>query len=579
MKRLITASYILFSPGVFAAAASEPMDVWSEELAQYEADYNNMRDYFNEPVDESRVPSNATFLGVQDGYRRYQLPDTSAYLFGVTSSEQRKNLLEKIDFLFRLICSCGQQYSIKPIDVQLDRVLQHEFSSKEQGLVKIMHYLCDIANRLKNRDYLDERELYKLYEFIDSILNEANKSKSSNDLIDQMYVPIKNWIKNNFPISSMLNYIENRIVELSSRASGEVKLSVNSQFIYAKYFNEYHSQTPEYKKITEWLDGSKVGFLDSEDKIIADRELKNFEHEIKVPFDASRLPVGMGDNEFFVEFIRYVESLHQKGEALLEKWIGVIDAEKEEAKRSAQKRAVERRAQMSKPKKADPEEALAAMMRALGLEEDDQPKKSSSTAKKGAQTQKETKPTAAPKDAKVELERQRKEEAERVRALREAEEAERLVRLEAIKRENAERNAAAEARQAEVRERREQAQLNRRIIMNGLLRREATWIEVLYAEGQNLGAYNSSELIDPSIFRGQPDYKTVSNALKAVGVYIKEHVHGNEKCVAMWKDQNDKNIMVWFDDPHGAQLIKGAAAGWVISLHKALRDSGRLRSE
>jgi hypothetical protein len=134
-------------------------------------------------------------------------------------------------------------------------------------------------------------------------------------------------------------------------------------------------------------------------------------------------------------------------------------------------------------------------------------------------------------------------------------------------------------RQAELRERREQDRLDRRVIMDGLLRREATWVDSLYEATQKLSTYEPSKLIDSTIFRGQADYKSVSDALTAAGIYIKEHVHGNEKCVAMWKDSKGNNVMVWFDHPHGAQLKKGSIAGWALGLQKALRDSGRLSSE
>ncbi|MDP3641055.1 MAG: hypothetical protein Q8R43_01295, partial [Alphaproteobacteria bacterium] len=121
------------SANIFAAAeVTDASDLWSQELAQYEAVYNDAHQYFGEPVDDGRVPSNATFLGVQDGYRRYQLPETSAYLFGVTSPAQRKDLMEKTDFLFRLIYSCAQIYSIKPIDVQSGGALQQEFSTTKE---------------------------------------------------------------------------------------------------------------------------------------------------------------------------------------------------------------------------------------------------------------------------------------------------------------------------------------------------------------------------------------------------------------------------------------------------------------
>ncbi len=435
-KLSVVSCLFAFNANIFAASGVEPTDRWLQELADYETAYNDMRQYFNEPVDETRVPSNATFLGVQDGYRRYQLPDTSAYLFGVTSSAQRKNLMEKIDFLFRLIYSCGQQYSVKPMDVQSTGLLKKEVAPTAEGFYRISQTLSTIANRLKNQDYVDERELNSLFTFINGAIDELNKGKYSNDLIDLMCSPIKEWITDSFPVSSMLKYIENRVGDLAIRASGGYNLSVNCAFRYGVYFNEYHSQTPEYKKITEWLDGVKVGFISSDNKITADQELKEFEHVITIPFDFSKLAVGTKDSDdLFAAFIRYVESIHQKGEALLEKWSNFIDAEKEEAERLVQERAAERCARTAKPKKADPKDVLAAMMRDLGLEEDTNPKKASSEAKESDAKKPKPDPKKSKVESKAEIERQR-QEAERARALPEAEEVDRLAQLEKIKRQN-----------------------------------------------------------------------------------------------------------------------------------------------
>ena len=560
---------LVSSANVFAAVAAE--DVWSQELSSYEAVFRDAQQYFSEPVDEARVPSNAIFLGAQDGYRRYKLPETEAYLFGVMTPEQRKELMGKIDFLFRLICSCGQQYSIRPIDVQLPGVLKKEITSTKEGFYHILGILSEIANKLKNQDYLDELDLNRLFTFIDWAIHELNKSKGSKELIESMYVPIKSWIIDNFRVSPMLQHIVISSSELPIRTDGGYAVFTNYAFKYGSYFNEYHSKTRGYQKITEWLDGPKLRTVKEEQKIIADQELKEFERVITVPFDRNQAPSEwQGNDDVFCAFIRYVESIHNQGEALLEKWCNFIDEEKEESERLAQEKATARAAKIP-PKKIDPKAALAEMMRSLGIEDDSQPSKASSKAKKT------TKPNSIPKESKAEMERLH-QAAERARTLREVEETERLAQLEEIKRENAERNAALELRQAELRERREQERQNRKMIMKGLLQREAEWVESLYAETQKLPVYNSSELIDPAIFLGQSDYKRVIDALRAAGIYIKEHIHGNEKCFAMWKDSDGKNKMVWFDAPHGVQVSKGAAAGWVISLQKALKESGRLLS-
>lgn len=91
-----------------------------------------------------------------------------------------------------------------------------------------------------------------------------------------------------------------------------------------------------------------------------------------------------------------------------------------------------------------------------------------------------------------------------------------------------------------------------------------------YQELQNVGD------IDPRIFDGSPKFVDVQKALVKANISVTEHIHGNEQCVALWKDVQNKKHMFWFHKPHGAQDKKGEDAGWCRGLEKNLRETGMI---
>jgi hypothetical protein len=151
---------------VFVPDVGESADSWSQRRCDYETVYNDVRKYSKGPVDLGRSPEGAVFLGELDGYRHYRLPETNSYLFGVTSPDQRTRLMEKIDFLFRLIYSCGQQHSIQPIDIHSTAPIKKEFATTSEGFFDIFQTLWKIAGMLKDQGYVDERSLNELYHSI-----------------------------------------------------------------------------------------------------------------------------------------------------------------------------------------------------------------------------------------------------------------------------------------------------------------------------------------------------------------------------------------------------------------------------
>jgi hypothetical protein len=558
MKRFITASYILlFSPTVFAAAAySDSMDdMWAKLEAHCHENICRARSTFNRPV---RTEFQGCFVRCDRGFNIYDIAETQSYIWALTQPLQRQMLLERFDFLIRLFLSYRKEYFE---DFRAEAGLSEEplFFQRGDTIFNLFQVLAKIVDVINNEDHVRELDVTQLYRSIKAGIYEINSRGTLNKKQDgllNLYQGIEEWVDDFFPKSHMYKYLKYRFQKnMETR-----KFDIICAFQGGLYYNDYFKNTREYKRIQEAL-------VNQDECFKRDVEFRSFCNKVFAPFDQNSVPEGVN---LEIAMIRFMENIYNEGEALLEKWIDIIDAEKEESERLAQEKATARAAKIL-PKKIDPKAALTEMMRSLGIEDDSQPSKASSKAKKT------TKPNSIPKESKTAMERQH-QAAERARALCEVEETERLAQLEEITRQNAEKKAALESRQAGLRERREQERLQRRRVMDGLLQRKVAWVESLYAETQKLPVYNSSELIDPAIFLGQSDYQTVIDALRAASIYIKEHIHGNEKCVAMWKDSDGKNKMVWFDAPHGVQVSKGAAAGWVISLQKALKESGRLLS-
>ncbi len=584
--------YSLAMPGQLFAADAQ-FD-WAQIKRSYETVYQEIQPYLGEPVDRGRIPKGSKYLNAYKGFYRYQLAESHAYAFGITSADQRKDLIKKIDFLFHLIFSCGQMYSVKPIDVKT------EVAGKEEFFYFLLKTLTKIANTLKNEDYVDERKLNGLFSFIGGAIEQLGKSEHSKELIDLMYVPIKDWITNSFPISHMLKYVVNTIVNRPERSSGGCCVESGHRFDYGTYFNKYYLKKPEYEKINEWIGEGPIFFGQKNN---ADQEFKNFEQVAVVPFNPNKL---LQDEENFCAFIRYIESIHNKGESLLKKWNDVIDSEIAEKALESQNSAAVRAAKTKKTDKGDPKEVLAAMMAAMGLEAD-QP--SSTVSKKKNTTSKKAKTgktalTKPDRDAEVEEAEQRRLRAQP--ALEEEEK--RQVHLAETHTDKAKRNAALEQRQKELQERKSGEAAAHTANGEAVANRKQSWVDALYDAQEKLSSYKSDSLIDPAIFEessadddldaaqekpdphnpnslidpavfgGSANFKRVCKELKNKGIYLGLQSRGNEKCVAMWKDCNGRNCMVWFDAPHGAQIKKGSMAGWAVALHKALRDSGRLLS-
>jgi hypothetical protein len=249
--------------------------------------------------------------------------------------------------------------------------------------------------------------------------------------------------------------------------------------------------------------------------------------------------------------------LHEEGNALLEKWSAMLD----------------------------PQKVLKAMMAAMELEDDGassptrKPKpKAAGMVEKPTQSLKEKQRRVEKKEAETKA-REKQEAMEQLRLLEEQraiEEAKRQAQLAVTKADNAVKNAALRQRQKDRALQKEAETAKLAAERDALLQRPQSWLDRLYADQTQLKSFDKDRLVDPVVFEGIADFDDVCAELTSKGIYLGLRIHGNEKCVAMWKDNNGRNVMVWFDAPYGVQLTKGSYAGWAIGLHKALSNSGRL---
>ena len=185
-----------------------------------------------------------------------------------------------------------------------------------------------------------------------------------------------------------------------------------------------------------------------------------------------------------------------------------------------------------------------------------------------AQSAKKPKETHHPEASKALQERQRQELAKKQK-----EEKARKERLEQNQALNAEKKRQQEERQQQLQEKRILKQKENLEKIFFLQQRAQNTFDKVYTAYQQL---QKSDVVDPSIFDGSPKFVDVQKALAQADISVTEHIHGNEQCVALWKDVQNKKHMFWFHKPHGVQDKKGEDAGWCRGLEHKLRETGML---
>jgi hypothetical protein len=345
-----------------------------------------------------------------------------------------------------------------------------------------------------------------------------------------------------------------------------------------KYFQEYFPKISEYTKIQAFVSKTKArdfeyqadwnSFVES----ASDQKVESF----------MRMARAGKEEDNVMAYVRFLESVKEAEEALVSKWMAKIQEDEH--------RFIGRRQHVQDPQEAkkqrkqkDPKAMLAEMMRDMGIE--DSPPES--PAKKGDKKQvKQEQPSPASKgDAKkVQKTPGKPSKVDDVSAAVPASavvtvfgmsEEERSQKLEETKAKNANKKAQLKARQEMLAERRQESAASAGVVAAAVQQRaERSWVDQAF--DAKLSPYSKDQRIDPSIFEGNPDFTMTMKTLDAAGIYVNANVHGNEKGVARWVGADGKNVMVWFDRPHGAQLRMGEKAGWVIGLIKRLRETGKV---
>jgi hypothetical protein len=479
------------------------------------------------------------------------------------SPEQMAEFRSRIDFILNLLVSYSKSE-------ETDRRIHNRETSEniaQEAVEIVVEELFAIAREAAKTGSVSEATTVNMYRHLMSLISlreghTHTTSKLNRDVL-VVFRAIHEWVVEYIPHSHMLKYFKYKL------KGGKWEDSFDKQ----KYKKEQVDSSEEFKKIQDWRANRK------------NDEVENlFKLEWNVITDRS---INYCEANEAISALRDREEYHQGVLAFFSRWCLKIDeeiAEKERALQAKVAERAEREVKANQHAKVDPREALAAMMAALELEYEtpSQTRKPKSKAAGGSSKPPETERKAESLKAKQSLAEKKKAEAldtekrARLNAERAFEEAQRQAQLAATKADNVARNETLRHRKQGLAERRAAKAAQQEVEHAALLERKQSWMDNLYAEQQNLTSFNSDFLVDPSIFEGAADFDTARDELRAKGIYLGLHIHGNEKCVAMWKDHSGRNFMVWFDAPHGTQLKKGAVAGWAIALHKALRNSGRL---
>lgn len=467
--------------------------------------------------------------------------------------------LEKLDFLHTIIMSTlvdehiltrsGATIAINP-KTQDDLV---DSRSLRDSLMKF--------------GYLSQTKLHVLYtEFCQRLTHPDYRDKL---VTTDVYIPLKKWMEDNLPLSQMCKCVEIRYDD-DDRFPGSKYLVSFSK----KLFKRQLEKDPRVLSLNlpEQRDGVLVTKLaDAADDIILKYE--------NSPELNQRVPVLM----------RFVLSEPTVDNAL-SKAIQQVKNEREKALEQSQARAAARKAALATV--VVTQEMLderAAALKELGLDDDAMPSPSGKTKQAKQKAGSESKPKEGgkhqPKPAQVvkgkvaevtptKMLEPKVDLAQEAKAAKE--ERERFERAEEDARERAERKEKTAQRQQALRDKRERELEEASRQVEALHQRKAARVEEMFSMYRGLSAKAN---VSTSIFNGEPDLDDVIKALEGAGVSVLMHVHGNEKCLAMWQSAGGEKHMVWFDAPHGAQLTKGSKAGWVRALRSNLEKAGMLYAE
>ncbi|QOL20246.1 hypothetical protein CPBP_01029 [Candidatus Bodocaedibacter vickermanii] len=480
-----------------------------------------------------------------------------------------------VEFLLETL-KAGLEYSqslreeLSPEEIPTIRAIDPDF------LEGMLFHTFDISRRLEYGEYgfLPETLLNHLYLDIMSSIDEIEQDTTplSRHLIDTMYVPIRDWMKANFPVCQMYEYVRPKVTVVPGHQT-----KVDYFFEDGSYFNGYLFKTESYKTISAFLDKKKI--LESE---------WNLSFEIFAKSTCIELSEEQPGNDTLMQYVRFLEGIKHRETVFIERWMSKV--REDEARLADRAAEIKRLETEQKARKArDPKAIAAEMMRAMGLEGESQPAQPRHTKvrqPKDMQAEvlpvkrsKQVKPSVAGDVTPPPLEKAAPVSAAATAAATGSSvvnDEERLANLAAMQLANEMRRRAHDDRQKMLELRRATVAESAVGVLRTLARRQENWLE--NALNVRLASFDPSLQVSLSDLALNPDFDTVCGKLRRIGCYVDPNIHGNEKGIVRWGGVDGKNAMVWVDRPHGAQLKMGIAAGWFKSIVKRLRETGKLVS-
>jgi hypothetical protein len=469
--------------------------------------------------------------------------------------------LEKLNFLHAVISSA-----------LIASTLSDEHILTSSGETIILNYVTrndligsrSLRESLMKFGYLSQTKLHVVYtEFLQRLTDPDYRDKL---VTTDVYRPLKKWMEDNLPLSQMCKFVE-------------VSYEEDKRYPGAKYLIEFSKRLfrrnleKDPRVLSLNLPEQRDGVLVTKLADAADNLILKYQSSPEL-------------NQHVPALMRFVLS-EPTVEGELNKAIQQVRDAREKAHEQSQARVAARKAaQATVVVTQEMLDERAAALKELGLDDDAMPSPSGKTKqakqKAGAESEpkeagkQQAKPAQVLKGKVAEVTPTKMSEPNVDLAQKAKEEQERLERAEEDARERAERKEKTAQRQQALRDKRDRELEEASRQVEVLHQRKAARVEEMFSMYRGLSTKASVSI---SIFNGEPDLDDVIKALEAAGVSVLMHVHGNEKCLAMWQSANGEKHMVWFDAPHGAQLTKGSKAGWVRALRSNLEKAGMLQAE
>lgn len=501
-------------------------------------------------------------------YVVYKTDNPLSHAFKPNSDTVLRQWIDGVGFLLETL-DAGLVYAEYLQDQRSAGSVQKMHATDPEFLNRLFGFALGIYQKLTIGSYgfLPEGLLNSLYLNIMSAIDEIQQDSTplSRHLIDSMYVPVRDWIKVNLPVSQMYDYV---VPEVTTISGGQKKIDY---FFEAKlYLEGYLYQTDQYKKIIDFINKNPA-------------ELENFKLELASFINSTRIELHGSEinSDPAMLYIRFLEGVKQREVAFIQRWISKV--REEEAKLSTRKAQLAARALAEKARKElDPKTLEEEMLRAMGL--DDKPKSAKAAQPKNPKPKPKKAPeeTSQPNGSKdpVSLIKETATVAQAAAAAAPEthgiSEEERLTSLAEAQQYNARRNAEQQERLKMLAERKAANAENDNIVRAALLKRQENWLDRAF--NTKLASFDPSKQLHLEELYANPDFEKVCEKLRSIGCYIDDNIHGNEKGIIRWVGKDGKNVMVWFDRPHGAQNEKGVSVGWFKAIVKRLRETGMLAS-